>query len=148
MDKPPVPYNGDELIRVFVEAAGENSGRQLHARLQQDLLYWKAVGPTLTQDWLGQLIEVGSPLFVKFNETASLIREVDRENYAPAAKTVAELRDFWVSQAHLYDPRWGDRQGNSVTGLDSVHSSAFGLAKECDTFLKHVQVKPNLPTPD
>ena len=49
MDTPPGRYyDGDALIRVFVEAAGKDSGRQLHARLQQLVIYWEAVGPTLT----------------------------------------------------------------------------------------------------
>jgi hypothetical protein len=141
MDKPPVPYDGVALIRIFVEAAGKDAGKQLHARLQQDVIYWRTVGPTLTQDWLDQLIVVGSPLFVKFEETSLLIRELDQEQYAPAAQTVAELRDFWVSQQQLYDPKWGNKQGEvrtSVSGLDLVHSYAFGLAEQCDAFVKKV----------
>ncbi len=143
MDKPPVPYGSANLIRVFAEAAGKDSGRQLHARLQEDVIYWKSVGPTLTQNWLDQLITVGSPLFVKFHETALLVHELDMENYAPAAPTIAELYDFWVSQPQLYDPTWGDdKQGRtSVTGDDVVHSYAFGLAMECDSFAKHLGVK-------
>ena len=147
MDNPPGRfYDGDALIRVFVEAAGEDGGRQLHARLQQDVIYWETVGPTLTQNWLGHLIEVGSPLFVKFNETLLLVRELGKEHYAPAAQTVAELRRFWISQPQLYDPKWGEdgRNGEvrtSVTGQDIVRSYAFGLAKECDAFLKSVGEK-------
>jgi hypothetical protein len=141
MDKPPLPYDGAALIRVFVEAAGKDSGRQLHARLQQDVIYWRTIGPTLTQDCLDQLIVVGSPLFVKFQETSLLIRELDQEHYAPAARTVAELRNFWVSQPQLYDPKWGNKQGEvrtSVSALDAVHSYAFGLAEQCDAFAKKV----------
>jgi len=132
-------------MRVFVEAAGEDSGRQLHARLRQDVVYWEAIGPTLTQEWSNQLVVVGSPLGTKFHETVSLIRELGQENYAPAAQTVAELRDFWVSQPQLYDPKWGENEQaearKSVTGLDIVHSAAFGLVKECDAFIKHVGSK-------
>jgi len=142
MDKAPGRYyDGDALIRVFVEAAGKDSGRQLHARLQQDVIYWETIGPTLTQNWLDQLIVVGSPLFVKFQETSLLIRELDQEHYAPAAQTVAELRNFWVSQPQLYDPKWRDKQGEvrtSVSGLDIVHSDAFGLVEQCDAFVKNV----------
>jgi hypothetical protein len=144
MDKPPVPYDGAVLIRIFVEAAGKDSGKQSHARLQQDVIYWKTVGPTLTQGWLDQLIVVGSPLFVKFQETSLLIQELDQEQYAPAAQTVGELRDFWVSQPQLYDPEWGNKQGEvrtSVSGLDLVHSYAFGLAEQCDAFVKKVRRK-------
>jgi hypothetical protein len=146
MDQPPVPYDAKLTIQAFVEAAGKDSGRLLHARLQQDLIYWKTVGPTLTQNWWDQLIEPGASLFVKFDETESLIRELAQEHYAPAAHTVAELRDFWVSQPQLYDPKWGDdgKQGEvrtSVTGLDIERSAAFGLAKQCDEFVKQVTTK-------
>jgi hypothetical protein len=133
MDQPPVHYERSALIRVFVEAAGKDSGRQLHARMRQDLIYWKAIGPTMTQDWLVRLIEPGLPLFVKFNETALLIRELDQEQYAPAAQTAVELRDFRVSQPQLYGPKWvTGKQGEarwSVRGLDIAHSEAFGLAR-------------------
>jgi hypothetical protein len=81
---------------------------------QQDVIYWKSIGPTLTPKWLDQPVTPDLPLSVKFNETALLIRELDRENYAPAEQTVAELRDFWVSQPQLYDPRWDlSKRGHS-----------------------------------
>ena len=139
MDKPPGRfYDGDALIRVLVEAAGKDSGRQLHSRLQQDVIYWETVGPTLTRNWLGQLFEVGSPLFVKFNETSFLVRELDKGHYAPAAQTAAELRDFWVSQPLLYDPKWGERDLRSGgTALEMIRAESFALAKHCDDFVKH-----------
>jgi hypothetical protein len=92
---------------MFVGAAGKDSGSQLHARLQQDLIYWKAIALTLTPDWTYQLIEPGAPLFMKFQETRLLVEELDREHYAPAVPTLTELRDFWVSQPLLYDRKWG-----------------------------------------
>jgi hypothetical protein len=139
MDEPPVPYDGKVTIRALVEAAGKDSGKQLHARLQQDLIYWKAVGPTLTPSWLDQLAEPGASLFVKFDETELLIRELDQEHYTPAAHTAAELRDFWVSQPLLYDPKWGERDlRNGGTGLEMIRAEAFGLAKQCDDFVKHM----------
>lgn len=142
MDDPPAEfYDGHRLIRLFAQAAGKDSGRLLLARLQQDVIYWKNVGPTLTQNWISQLLDVGSPLFVKFNETVLLVQELDKEKYAPATQTVADLRDFWVSQPQLYDPEWGKkdtRHGGS--GLDLVHADAFGLAQACDAFLRHAAV--------
>jgi len=142
MDEPPVPYDGTVLIRAFVEAAGKDSGKLLNARLQQDVIYWKAVGPTLTANWLDQLVEPGASLFVKFNETELLIRELDREHYAPAAQTAAELRDFWVSQPLVYDPKWGERDlRNGGTALEMIRAESFELAKQCDDFVKHVGTK-------
>jgi hypothetical protein len=141
MDQPPAFYDGDALIRMFVETAGKDSGKQLDARLQQDLIYWKAVVPTLTEGWLGQLITPGDPLFMKFNETELLVQELDRERYAPAAQTIAALRNFWVSQPQLYDPKWSDAY-RAPTGavLDGLHSQLFGLVKECDAFPKNVGI--------
>lgn len=142
MDKPPAFYDGDELIRVFVEAAGKDSGKQLHARLRQDLIYWKAIGPTLTEDWSDQLMEPGLPLFVKFNETALLIHELDKERYAPAAQTAAELRDFWVSQPRLYDPKWGERDLRpGGTALEFLRAESIELADACDAFVRHVRAE-------
>ena len=145
MDEPPVPYDG-KTIRALVEAAGKGSGKLLHARLQQDLIYWKAVGPTLTPNWLDQLGEPGASLFVKFDETELLIRELDQEHYAPAAQTAAELRDFWVSQPQLYDPKWGERDlRNGGTALEMIRAESFGLAKQCDDFVKHAAAKKTNP---
>jgi hypothetical protein len=138
MDEPPVPYDGKVTIRAFVKAAGKDSGKLLHARLQQDLIYWKAVGPTLTPNWFDQLAEPGASLFVKFDETELLIRELDQEHYAPAAQTAAELRDFWVSQPLLYDPKWGERDlRNGGTALEMIRAKSFEFAKQCDDFVKH-----------
>src|SRR5947209_20421770 len=36
MDEPPVPYDGNVTIRAFVEAAGKDSGKLLHARLRSE----------------------------------------------------------------------------------------------------------------
>ncbi len=142
MDKPPGFYDGDALMRMIVAAAGKDSGRFLHSRLRQDLIYWETVGPTLTQDWFGELVVVGSPLFVKFNETSLLIRELDKQHYAPAAETVAELRSFWTSQPQLYDPKWGERDlRNGGTILETIHAESFGLARQCDDFVNHSKSK-------
>lgn len=138
LDKPPNFYDGEQLIRVLVEAAGHDSGRVLHARLQGDLSYWKLVGPTLTREWLGQLLEPGSPLHVKFNETALIVQELDREHYVPARETVAELKDFWISHPQLYDPKWGRTGRNGGTAQQAVEHYAFGLAEECHRFIEHI----------
>lgn len=142
MDKPAAFYDGEKLIRMLVEAAGKDSGKQLHGRLRQDLIYWKTVGPKLTQNWLGQLITVGSPLFMKLNETKLIVQELDQEHYAPAAQTAAELRDFWVSQPQLYNPKWGERDPRKGgTALEMIRAESYELAKECDDFTKHVGVE-------
>lgn len=139
MDNPPAEfYDGRQLIQLFVQAAGKNSGRMLFARLQEDVIYWKTIGPTLTQNWYGDLLDVGSPLFIKFNETDLLVRELEKENYSPAAETVTELRDFWVSQPQLYDSHWTEKKNaTTVTGLDDIHFQLLGLVQDCDAFLKH-----------
>ena len=109
------------------------------------MIYWKTVGPTLKGNWLGQLIDVGSPLFVKFNETVLLVRELDKEQYAPAAQTVAELHDFWVSQPQLYIPKWGERdvRNDGGTALEMIRAESFGLAKQCETFASHMKARQN-----
>jgi hypothetical protein len=68
-----------------------------------------------------------------------LIRELEQEHYAPAAQTAAELRDFWVSQPPLYDPKWGERDlRNGGTALEMIRAESFDLAKRCDDFIQHV----------
>jgi hypothetical protein len=146
MDQAPACCDGRRMVQVLAESAGSDRGKVLLARLQQDVIYWKTVGPTLTQDWLGHLIQPGSSLFVKFDETSMLIQELDQERYAPAAETVVELHDFWISQPQLYDPKWGERDlrnGGSV--LEMIQAESFALARRCDDFVRHVgrQKEPN-----
>jgi len=138
MDKPTVPYDSAVTIRALVEAAGNDSGRVLNGRLQQDLIYWRTIAPTLTLGWRGRLTDPGGPLWVKFDETEALIRELDEERYAPAAQTAAELRDFWVSQPVLNDPSGGQPDGNSGTAPEAAPTHFLGLAKDCDDFVKHM----------
>lgn len=139
MDKPPVPYDGTVLIQALVKAAGKNSGAQLNARLREDLIYWKSLGPTLSSKWIDQLVEPGASLYVKFNETRLLVRELDNEGYSPAAETAAELRDFWVSQPYLYDATW--RTDSEVrsggTALEMIRAESAELARECEAFIRH-----------
>jgi hypothetical protein len=143
MDSTVVPNDSDAVMGALVAAAGKNHEPLLHARLQEDVIYWKAIGPTLTTNWLDQLMEPGAPLFIKFHETELLIRELDREYYLPAAKTIAELRDFWVSQPRLYDPKWGERDlSRGGTALEMLQAESFGLASQCDDFLKYVSARP------
>jgi len=144
MDKPATFYDGEKLIKLLVAASGKDSGPQLDARLQQDVIFWKAVGPTLNPDWSGQLITVGDPLFMKFNETKLIVQELTRERYAPANPTVVELRNFWVSQPQLYDAKWGDHdfsRGGSV--LQMIRGELYELVKDCDEFTKQVRVENN-----
>ncbi len=144
MDKPATFYDGEKLIKLLVTASGKDSGPQLHARLQQDVIFWKAVGPTLNPDWSGELITVGDPLFMKFNETKLIVQELTRERYAPANRTVVELRNFWVSQPQLYDAKWGDHdfsRGGSV--LQMIRGELYELVKDCDEFTKQVRVENN-----
>jgi hypothetical protein len=98
----------------------------------------------MTQTWLDQLGAPGSSLFVKFNETVLLIRELGQEQYTPAAQTVAELRDFWVSQPQLYDPKWGERDlRNGGTALQMIRAELFALVKQWDDFVKHSRPEKN-----
>jgi hypothetical protein len=142
MDSPPGIDDGDSLIRAFVMAAGKDSGRFLQARLQQDVDYWKSIGPTLSRGWMEQLSAPATPLYVKFHETLRLVGELDRERYVAAAATVADMRDFWISQPQLYDQRWraDGSQGEdrtSITGADEERAASFDLVAACDVFLKH-----------
>jgi hypothetical protein len=124
MDKPPIPYDPQVLIGAFVKAAGENAGRELNERLQQDLDYWRAVGPSLRLGWWNQDPTPEAPLREKYAETILLVRALAREHYRPAAHTAAELRDYWLSRSQL----------NDQSGLSQ-------LAWECNELVKHLAEK-------
>ncbi len=51
------PAFGDEaaeLVKAFVEAGGEAVGEELTSRLQQELAFWQATAPSLSQGWWNQ----------------------------------------------------------------------------------------------
>jgi hypothetical protein len=45
-------------------------------------------------------------------------------------------------QPLLYDPKWGGRDlRNGGTAFEMIRAESFGLAKQCDDFVKHVAAK-------
>lgn len=121
LDNPPIPYDSRDLIKALEQAAGEGAGRELTERLRQDLAYWRATGRSLKKGWWNQDATPQAPLREKYDETIHLIRALDHERYRPAARTAAELRDFWISLPQLNDP----------SGLSQ-------MAEECDQLVRHL----------
>lgn len=111
-----------ELVKALVEAGGEAVGGELTSRLQQELAFWQATGPSLSQGWWNQDPAPHAPLRERYSQTFQLILGLERTHYAPALITAKNLGNFWRSLPQLNDP----------SGLNQV-------AEECDKLVEHLR---------
>jgi hypothetical protein len=112
------PAFGDEaaeLVKAFVEAGGEAVGEELTNRLQQELAFWQATAPSLSQGWWNQDAALHAPLRERYSQTFQLILELERTHYTSALITAKNLGNLWRSLPQLNDP----------SGLNQ-------MAEECD----------------
>ena len=124
LDDPAFADEGTQLIKALVQAGGRSVGEELHTRLQQNLAFWKSVGPSLSRDWWNEDANPPSPLRQRYSQTLQLIVGLEQVHYSPALHTVKNLRDFWRSLPQLNDER----------GLDQ-------MAVECDRLIAQSQAK-------
>lgn len=104
-----------ELVKAFAEAGGESVGEELDRRLQKQLTFWRATGPTLSLGWWNQDPTPHAPLRDRYAQTLELVRALERVHYRPASITAGQLSNFWRSLPQLNDP----------SGLNQ-------MASECD----------------
>jgi hypothetical protein len=119
------PAFGDqaaELVKAFVEAGGETVGEELTSRLQQELAFWQATAPSLSQGWWNQDPAPHAPLRERYSQTFQLILGLERTHYTPALITAKNLGNFWRSLPQL----------NDSSGLNQI-------AEECDKLVEHLR---------
>ncbi len=124
LDDPAFADVAAELVKVFVEAGGEAVGAELNSRLQQELAFWQATAPSLSQGWWNQDATPHALLRERYMQTFQLIVALERTHYIPASITATQLADFWRSLPQLNDP----------SGLNQ-------MAKECDKLVDHLRTK-------
>lgn len=93
-----------ELVKAFAEAGGESVGEELHRRLQEQLTFWQATGPTLSLGWWNQDASPHAPLRDRYAQTLELVRALKRMHYRPASITAEQLGNLWRSLSQLNDP--------------------------------------------
>ena len=116
------PAFGDEaaeLVKAFVEAGGEAVGEELTSRLQEELAFWQATAPSLSQGWWNQDPTPHAPLRERYSQTFQLILGLERTHYTPALITAKNLGNLWRSLPQLNDP----------SGLNQ-------MAEECDKLVE------------
>jgi hypothetical protein len=119
------PAFGDqaaELVKALVQAGGETVGEELNSRLQQELAFWQARAPSLSQGWWNQDPAPHAPLREKYSQTFQLILGLQRTHYTPALITAKNLGNLWRSLPQLNDP----------SGLNQ-------MAEECDKLVEHLR---------
>jgi len=80
---------------VFADAGGEAVGEELDKRLQEELAFWQATAPSLSQGWWNQDATPHAPLRERYIQTWQLILALERTHYAPAIVTVKQLGNLW-----------------------------------------------------
>lgn len=96
--------DGAELVRAFAQAGGESVGEELAQRLQEQLTFWQATGPTLSLGWWNQDPNSHAPLRNRYVQTLELVRALERVHYRPASITAEQLGNLWRSLPQLNDP--------------------------------------------
>jgi hypothetical protein len=97
LDDPTLSDVAGELVKALVAAGGEEVARELNNRLEQDLAFWRSMGPLLQQNWWNQDPRPDAPLRGRYLQTYQLIIALEQTHYPAARATAVELRDFWRS---------------------------------------------------
>lgn len=124
LDDPTYAAQKPELINAMAESGGEAAAPELRGRLQQEVAFWKATGPSLALGWWNDDPDLHAPLRERYAETLQLVQSLRKIQDAGAAEMVSELRDLWRSLPQL----------NDSTGISQ-------LADECDRFLEGASAK-------
>ena len=109
---------GAELVKAFAEAGGESVGEELNRRLQDQLKFWQAAAPTLSEGWWNQDINnPHAPLRERYMQTWELVLALEHVHYRPALITAEQLGNLWRSLPQLNDPSGLNRM---VTECDNL----------------------------
>jgi hypothetical protein len=113
-------YDQADLVRAIAGAAGPQAGKELTAILQEELAYWKAMGPKLKAGWWNaDPAEPREALRNRYTILDTDLRVLASLSYQPARDIVTQIRAFWSSLPQL----------NDKSGLDQI-------IEECDKVLR------------
>jgi hypothetical protein len=113
-----------ELVDAMVKAGGRSVGADLNRHLEQDLVFWKNTGPTLSPGWWNQDPTPESPLRARYGRTYRLIYELEQVDYLGALNTAIQMRDLW----------------RTLSPLDK-NSDRNQILDECDKLIALLQTK-------
>jgi hypothetical protein len=99
-------HHGD-LVRVLTRAGGAAVGPELTALVEQELAFWKKIGPALPVGWWnggpGLPNETVDRLRDRYGLVLWALRGLAEVRCAESKKVVTEFRDFWRSLPQLED---------------------------------------------
>lgn len=101
LDDPAYSEENRELVHAMVKAGGTAVGPELIRRLEKDLAFWSARGPSLSMNWWNEDSGPSSPLRDRYGQTYQLVGGLVEINYAAGLNTVVELRDLFRSLPQL-----------------------------------------------
>src|SRR5262245_7902488 len=113
-----------DFLTVMTRAAGKEARPDLEKMLEQELDYWKKVGPGLDQWWARE------PMTRHYCRLITVLREMKRIGYADDRKLVRQLRDYWASLPQLdYIGKGIGADGKPVVRSKLVEESEPGIGK-------------------
>lgn len=93
-----------DVVRALAAAAGADAGKELAAILQDELAYWKSVGPSLKPGWWNAGPEdQRKVLQAHYNVLQNSLRALANAPDHPAREVVTQLRELWLSLPQLND---------------------------------------------
>jgi len=124
LDDPEYTDLKESVMHAYVQAGGSALGQDLSARLESELAFWRATGPSLAPGWWNEDASPNAPLRQRYVETLEILHGLATSRPFSALNTAIELRDFWRSLPQL----------NDSSGL-------YRMADECDQLVQQIRSK-------
>jgi hypothetical protein len=103
LDDPAYEHEEPELVNALLKSGGKGVGNDLNIRLQKEIAFWQAVGPTLPKGWWSTSNGPNSKLQEQYRLTVQLLLGLQCLHYQPALDSATTLRDLWRSIPSLND---------------------------------------------
>ena len=127
LDDPAYSSEAPDLIKALQQAGGEAVSGNLAARLQREIAFWEATGPTLRQNWWNDDAEPPSPLQTKYSLTLELVRALTESPSEGALLPAERLHRLWISLLQLNDPSGPNQMAEESQHLIDVLQGKGGM---------------------
>ena len=112
-----------EIVKSYVKAGGEAVGPDLDRRLREQIMFWRADAPSLSEGWRNEM-PIREDLRDRYLLTLALVVALQQVHYFEAQYTAVQLRELWQSFPNLNDRDLGGQ-----------------LTGECDLLIDHLRNK-------
>jgi hypothetical protein len=108
----------EQVIETLAEIGGDDVGEELARVVGEELSFWKATAPRLSEGWWNQMnVPETEDLRDRYSKLYAALVALKKLKHARAYAVVAELRDYWRSLPQLDD---GDEENQIITACNEL----------------------------